>query len=214
MIVMMKRDIAPLCDRHHGPMQLAQFGASNIALTFIAYKCLADSCLRAYQHGSGYVDIADFVSVEDGFRRDCPEDEMTMYLAEIDPNGTEVWCCGQLNCEYSEAVNPHERFGVMIRPIEVRNQEPSEKKPYSQLEAVGISNGARWIGPCQPWDVTLVLLSSFRQNSAQLVGVRSSLLEGTPAELVGRAAPLGVTEQQLMKAGLKRLRTKGIAIAS
>lgn len=214
MIVMMKRDIAPLCDRHHSPMQLAQFGASNIALTFIAYKCLDDSCSRAYQHGSGYVDITDFVSFENGLRRDCPEDDTTMYLAEIDPNGIQIWRCGQVSCVYSEAVNPHERFRVMVRPIEVRDQEPAERKPYAQLEAVGISNGGRWIGPCQAWDVMLVVLSSFGQNSAQLVGVRNSLLDGTPAELVGRVAPLGVTEQQLMKAGLRRLRTEGIAIAS
>ena len=207
MLVIMKKDIVPLCDRHHKPMQLAQFGASNIAMTLIVHRCTVDACSRAYQHGFGYLDITDSVSFQDVFRRDCVEDEMTMYLAEIDASGAQVWRCGQLDCKYSELVNPNEHFKVTIRAVSVQSQEPEERKPYTQLGAVGISSGARWVGPCQPWDIALAVLSSFGQSALQIVGVRNSLLAGNVAELAGVAAPLAVTEQQLVKAGLKRLRT-------
>jgi hypothetical protein len=210
----MKRDIVPLCDRDHAPMQLSQFRGSNIGLTFVAYKCTFQSCSRTYHHGSGYIDVTDVVSYQDVFRRDCAEDDMSMYLAEIDPRGTQTWRCGQVNCDYSEQVTPHERYRVMIKLVEVQNQEPSDAKPFTQLEAIGISSGTKWIGRCCPWEVTLTILSSFGQSPAQLIGIRNSLLGGTTSELVGREAPLGVTEQQLRKAGLTRLRPpKGSANA-
>jgi hypothetical protein len=206
MIVMMKRNVVPLCDHHHVPMQLMQFGASNVALTLVAHKCTANSCTRAYLHGHGYIDIADSVSFADALRRDCPEDDMTMYLAEIDDNGNELWRCGQVHCQYSELVNPHERFRVLVNPVDAQSHDPEEHKPYAQLRAVGASSGTTWIGPCQPWHVTAVTLCSFGQNPAQVAAIRDSLLKGIPAELAGVAAPLGVTEQQVVKGGLKRVR--------
>src|SRR5256885_2006054 len=136
MIAVMNRDIVPLCDRDHAPMQLSQFRASNIGLTFIAYKCTFQSCSRTYQHGSGYIDVTDVVSYQDVLRRDCAEDEMTMYLAEIDPSGTQTWRCGQVSCDHSEQIIPHERFKVMIKPVEVQNRESADEEPFTQVEAI------------------------------------------------------------------------------
>src|ERR1041385_4937945 len=68
MLVMMKRNVTPLCDRHHKPMQLAQFGASNIALNFVAHRCMVESCSRVYQHGHGYIDVTDVISFEQNTR--------------------------------------------------------------------------------------------------------------------------------------------------
>ncbi len=203
MLVMMKRNVTPLCDRHHTPMQLARFGESNIALTFVAHRCTLDSCSRVYQHGHGYIDITDFVSFENAERHWCPEDQTTLYLAEIVENENQIWRCGQVQCEYLEKVNPHERFRVRVEPINAENA-PEGDTPYAQLEAVGISTGDRWIGPGLPWPLTRTALDVFGQTPVQLAGIRNSLLNGMAAELAGMAAPLGVREQELRKAGLKR----------
>lgn len=203
MIVAMKQNVTPLCDHHHKPMELAQFGASNIGMRLIVHKCMVPACIRAYQHGFGYHDITDVISFENVLRRDCLDDEMTMYLAEINADGTQLWRCGQKYCDYSEQVDPNERFRVMVHPVEVQEERPAEDRPFAFVEATGPS-GAKWIGPCQPWHGTLSILSWFGQNQLQLAGIRDSLTKGMPDELVGAMAPLAVPEQQLRKAGLKR----------
>jgi hypothetical protein len=157
-----------------------------------------------YQHGHGYIDVAETISFEARERRQCPEDLTTLYLAEVEENGNQIWCCGQVQCEYSETVNPHERFHVMLKPVAADNGSLPGDQPYAQMEAVGIATGERWIGPCLPWPLTLTALSVFGQNAVQAAGIRNSLLNSMPAELAGVSAPLGVPEQQLRKAGLKR----------
>jgi hypothetical protein len=210
MIVTMKPGITPLCDRHHKPMELVQFGASNISMTLVVHKCMVPACTRVYQHSFGYHDITDVISFEDVFRRDCPEDEMSMYLAETRSDGAQLWCCGQMHCDYSEQANPHERFVVMVRPVEVQDERPADDRPFAYLEATGATIGTRWIGPCQPWPLTVSALSWFAQNQAQVAGIRNSVTRGIPARLGGEAAPLAVTEQQLRKAGMKRSLDTGI----
>jgi hypothetical protein len=121
-------------------------------------------------------------------------------------NENQIWHCGQVQCEYSEKVNPHERFRVTVEPINAENC-PQGDAPYAQLQAVGISTGDRWIGPCLPWPLTRTALEVFGQTPVQLAGIRNSLLNGMAAELAGIAAPLGVREQELRKAGLKRANT-------
>jgi len=204
MLVIVKRDVTPLCDRDHQPMQLVQLGQPDSGLSFIAYRCTVDSCSRVYQHGHGYIDVAKTISFEARERRQCPECLTTLYLAEIEDNGNQIWRCGQVHCEYSEKVNPHERFEVALKPIAADNGSSAGDQPFAQMEAVGISTGERWLGPCLPWPLTLTALSVFGQNAVQIAGIRNSLLNGMPAELAGVMAPLGVPEQQLRKAGLKR----------
>jgi hypothetical protein len=214
MLVMMKRNVTPLCDRHHKPMQLAQFGASNIALNFVAHRCMVESCSRVYQHGHGYIDVTDVISFEQAERRDCPEDQMTLYLAAIEPDGNQIWHCGQVHCEYIEKINPHERFHVMLKPISAGSDSSSGNQPYAQMEAVGTSTGEKLVGPCLPWPLTLTALSVFGQNAVQVAGIRNSLLNGTSVELAGIMSPLCVPEQQLRKAGLKRPTTSSSATSS
>ena len=54
-------------------------------------------------------------------RRWCPEDQAALYLAEVVENGNQIWRCGQVHCDYSEEVNPLERFRVTVQPINAEN---------------------------------------------------------------------------------------------
>jgi hypothetical protein len=206
MIVHMNENVTPLCDRHYRPMELGQFGESNLWMSpsFIAHKCMVSACTRIYQHGSrGYRDITDSISSKDVLNFFCEEDDMTMYIAEVNADGTQLWRCGQSNCNYSAQINPNERFRVMVNPVEVREENSAEDRPFAFIEATGPS-GARWIGPTQPWHVTMSILASFGQNQTQLSAIRNSLTKETPGELAGMMVQLLVTEHQLSKAGLKR----------
>jgi hypothetical protein len=57
MIVAMRDNIKPLCDRHFSLMKLEGFAAQNIQLTFRAYVCKEPGCTRAYNSTIGYHDI-------------------------------------------------------------------------------------------------------------------------------------------------------------
>src|SRR5580765_3063532 len=117
MLVEMKQNVVPLCDRHLQPMRLGRCFAANISMTWLVYKCLSPNCTRVYETSRGYYDIDDEVNVEDILVRSCPEDTLTMYLELVNDDGTQIWRCGQEGCNHSERVSPDERFAVMVIPV-------------------------------------------------------------------------------------------------
>lgn len=105
MIVTQKPDAKPICDAHHTLMQFARYEAADIQMVFHAYSCREPGCTRVYQHGQGYHDIVvgGSVSFEHRLRKECPECQVTMYLASVIPPD-ENWECGQKGCDYRETV--------------------------------------------------------------------------------------------------------------
>ena len=110
MIVRMRDNIEPLCDRDFSAMQLEGFTATNIQLTFRAYACKEPGCTRAYNSSLGYFDVSNTVSLEDQVRRECPEEQTFMFVSGVSADsGKERWTCAQVHCDHSEIVEPVKR---------------------------------------------------------------------------------------------------------
>jgi hypothetical protein len=112
MIVAMRDNIKPLCDRHFSLMKLEGFAAQNIQLTFRAYVCKEPGCTRAYNSTIGYHDIImnKGVSFAERIRRECPDDKTFMFVSGInEDSGEQTWTCAQRHCDHSEVVEPAKR---------------------------------------------------------------------------------------------------------
>src|SRR6267378_3143668 len=104
MIVTMRQGIKPLCNQCGTPMKLYQFGEPT-GLMMKAYKC--DSCTRAFNSSQGYFDIVNdrFVRLESD-REDCHSCELPMYLEAVNSDGSEIWRCAQVYCDYFLQLTP------------------------------------------------------------------------------------------------------------
>jgi len=82
-------------------MKLYKFGDPT-GLTVLAYKCDEASCTRAYNTSMGYFDIVnDQYKLLDKEQQDCHRDETHMFLERVERD-TEIWCCGQHGCNYTQ----------------------------------------------------------------------------------------------------------------
>jgi hypothetical protein len=82
-------------------MNLAKFGDPT-ALMVAAFKCDAAGCTRAYNSSMGYFDIVnDQFQLLEKEQQDCHRDETPMFLESI-AGDTEIWRCGQRDCDYSQ----------------------------------------------------------------------------------------------------------------
>ena len=109
-------DIKPLCDRHFSRMELARFGAGDLELAFAgaftsgAYICKDPGCARAYESALGYRDMNTGISFADQVRRQCPDDQTSMFVSGINRDSDEqTWTCAQVHCDHSEIVPPAKR---------------------------------------------------------------------------------------------------------
>ena len=112
MIVTMRDNIKPLCDRHFSAMELTGFEATNIQLRFSAYVCKNPGCTRAYNSSQAYHDINmnTGVSFTDQVRRQCPDDQTFMFISGVNrDSGEQTWTCAQVHCDHSEIVEPANR---------------------------------------------------------------------------------------------------------
>ena len=99
-----KRDLQPLCQRHHTPMLLAELElqVETAILRKPCYICVETDCMSHYDIIHGYFDTSEGESIV----RDmlawtkCPKDGLPMYLSERDMKGKlQVWQCSQVGCD-------------------------------------------------------------------------------------------------------------------
>jgi hypothetical protein len=200
MLVIMRRDVAPLCDLDKRPMRLAVLGDPP-GLVMTVYACKPNVCHRIYDNSGGYRDVTpQGISSTHANKRDCPECETALYLASQNENtALQTWQCAQKNCTHSEQIHPDDRFKIYITPI---------APPLAQLRAVSIMTNAKWVGAALTWEQLTGYLSQLGQNGRQLAAIRESLSDGTESLLAGIAGELAVTEQQLRKVHMKLDRSK------
>ena len=150
MIVTMKENIKPQCDRHFWPMELTGFEATNTRLHFRAYACKAPGCTRAYNSSSGYHDIRmdTGVSFAAQVRRECPDDQTYMFISAVNPeSGDQTWTCAQVHCDHSEVVKSlrdaelRERVAAVLKSAypdwmsmkQISDKVGTEIGPYSRI---------------------------------------------------------------------------------
>jgi hypothetical protein len=106
MIVTMRQDILPRCDRHFASTKFYRFGNPTGA-GFKAYQCEVSGCTRAYNSSQGYLDIDEKLgAVADQRQQRCQKDGSPMFLHESE-GGAETWRCAQIGCDYSQKF-PHQ----------------------------------------------------------------------------------------------------------
>jgi hypothetical protein len=113
MILEMRRDIHPICDKDHGPMRYVVYDMPNIGLSNIRlFACATTGCTRHFEHGRGYFDV-----IEHRFRPDpsatripCPNCTVPMFLEDTTPAGDERWRCAQVSCDNSRDRNPQSEY--------------------------------------------------------------------------------------------------------
>jgi ribosomal protein L37AE/L43A len=67
-----------------------------------AYRCDKDGCTRAYNSSQSYFDIVnDRLVRQEKDQEDCHSCELPMYLDAVNPDGTGIWRCAQIHCDYS-----------------------------------------------------------------------------------------------------------------
>jgi hypothetical protein len=100
-----KRDLRPLCYKHHVEMKPIQLEKSTNPFTTysLAFACPLSGCFICYACRTGYFGVEDG---DQGKRAEapqvsCPQDGQPMYLAEVHPQNRSLrlWRCGKANCQ-------------------------------------------------------------------------------------------------------------------
>jgi hypothetical protein len=198
-MLVMRRDVTPLCDLDKRPMRLSNLGDPN-GFAQIAYTCDPNLCQRVYNNSVGYFDVTPqgVISRTNTNKRDCPECETALYLANQDGNtGLQTWKCAQQRCDHLEQIHPDDRFKLYVAPV-------ADAPPLAQLRAVSIMTNTKWVGAALSWEQLSGYLSKLGQNGRQIAAIRECLSQGTESVLAGIAGELAVTEQQLRKVHMQR----------
>jgi hypothetical protein len=209
-LVNMRSGIRPLCDEHRTQMQLVKFSSSEIAITMIAFKCMFGDCPRAYSNSFGYHFAADHVSFEDSYKRQCDDCSTFMYIANVEPiSHIETWRCSQMNCAYSEQVNPDERFTLTLHPMVLVGDIRQEDVPFASIEAHSTWTGEKRSTGLQGWTYIRRLLGKSGRFGNQMEYIRQNLIAGQDCIVKSdEMSPITLSEKEIVRMSMSRVHSQ------
>ena len=101
MIVTMREDIWPLCDKHMAPTKLTLLQSGTLSAK--AFACSVAGCTRVYNGSLGYFDVMEDGWLAEKYQQKCPQDGSPMFLENVSGK-TENWCCAQINCNHRQPI--------------------------------------------------------------------------------------------------------------